>query len=138
MSVTLGVITVPGAKIPRSIVERAFVSLVKNVHDDDWYPRLPTGEVTSAWMRVEQGETIDSFSINRPPDYEGFPRFWEAIFEVMRQTPTWCIIPGAGWERNCCVVQADLISKEMIEFAGGPERVKVASSAAELSTSAWA
>jgi hypothetical protein len=138
MSADMFVIAIPGGEFPRVIVERAFAPYVDDVKDSDWIPHLPTGEATSAWMSVEQGETIDAFSINRPPDYEGFPEFWDAVFDVMRQTSTWCVIAGGGWEQNCCVAHADLISDDMIEHAGARERVRVASSGAELSTAAWA
>ena len=131
------VLAIPGGEFPRAIVERAFAPYVDDVKDD-WIPRLPTGEAASAWMSLKPGEMIDGFSINRPPGFEGFPGFWDAVFEVMRQTPTWCFIPGGGWEENCCVAQADIISEELIEFAGGRERVRVALSGAELATAAWA
>jgi hypothetical protein len=72
-------------RFDRTIVERAFASFAVDQDTDNWQLRMPDGELTWASMRVELGSTITGFSVNRPPS---MPTFWDAVFDVMRQTPT--------------------------------------------------
>lgn len=137
MSLDMVVMAVPGTAFPRAIVERAFATYVKDVKDDEWYPCPPGEEQSAVYMTVDVEEMIDGFSINRPPFYDGFPGFWDAVFEVMQQTRSCCLIAGVSSRPNICVAREDIVNEDMIEFAGGRDHVRVVSSGAELEAAAY-
>lgn len=84
-------------------------------------------------MTVDLGESIVYFAINRPPpSYEGFPEFWQAIFEVMRQTPTYCILAGVRTHANHCVANPDILDELPADFAEERGGARFVTSAAEF------
>lgn len=120
---------------PRSIVEQAFAPFVEDVKDTYWRLNLRSGEQTFIDMDVEAGEMIDGFSINRPPSYEGFPEFWEALYNVLRQTRAFCVLAGVREDPNCCAANPDVINEvpePLQDVAAARGGVRLVSSAAEL------
>lgn len=119
----------------RTLVEQAFAPFVEDVKDTHWCLNLRSGEQTSVNMDVDESELIDGFSINRPPSYESFPEFWDALYQVLRQTRTFCFVAGAKEDPNCCAANPDVMNEvpetvqEIAEPRGGPRLV---ASAAEL------
>jgi hypothetical protein len=65
-------------------------------------------------MYIDPGPQIKGFSVNRPP---AMLEFWDALYEVMRQTPTVLFWPG---EPGCCVTESyvDLLPADFSEKAG--------------------
>ena len=69
----------------RSIVEKAFGSIAADPENDDWQFTQPDGFRLGAEMYIDPGPEISGFSVGRPP---AMLEFWDALYEVMRQTPT--------------------------------------------------
>jgi hypothetical protein len=111
-------------RFDRAIVERAFASFALDQDTDNWQLLMPDGELTSASMLVELGSTITGFSLNRPPF---MPTFWDAMFDVMRQTPTFLAWPGN--DPSLCVAAADYMGFAPTDF---DEKVVVASCGADI------
>lgn len=108
---------------PRSIIENAFKDYVDDTADDYWNLRDADGDQRFVNMDVDQGERISSFSINRPPDYETFPQFWEALFEVLRQTKTVLFWPGDPPHPIWCIANQNFLGDLpalMIDDMGKP------------------
>ncbi|MEW6437338.1 MAG: hypothetical protein AB1508_09265 [Pseudomonadota bacterium] len=122
-------------EFPRTLVEQAFAPFVEDVKESHWSLNLKSGEQTSVDLDVEDGEMIDGFSINRPPSYGDFPEFWEALYNVLRQTRAFCVLAGVREDPNCCAANPEAVNEppepvmEIAEARGGPRLV---SSAAEL------
>jgi hypothetical protein len=76
------------ALFDRTIVERAFKAIAVDQLSGYWNLRTLEGEMTSATISVSDRPRISHFSANRPPRHRYFPQFWNAMFEVLRQTPT--------------------------------------------------
>jgi hypothetical protein len=121
----------------RDIVERAFTPHVQDVKDEHWTLSLKNRERTWVNMSVDEGDLILGFSINRPPSYDGFPEFWDALYEVLWQTRTYCVLLGARTHPNCCVANAALVDKmpaDLVEERGG---ARLVGSGAELEAVLW-
>ena len=73
------------ATFPRAIVERAFADIADRSDPATW--RLADSGGT-LYIGEEAG-----FAVNRPPGYD---EFWEAIVDVLRQTPSVLYWPGKG------------------------------------------
>jgi hypothetical protein len=115
-----------GNTFDRAIVERAFKSIVVNQSGDYWNLQTPQREMTGAAVFIEDAPRISHFSVNRPPDYDWFPEFWNAMFEVLRQTNTFLFWPAHGQFPHCCLANPNLIpqiSAEIIDALGKPALV---------------
>ncbi|MGA8652219.1 MAG: hypothetical protein WB677_16690 [Xanthobacteraceae bacterium] len=112
-----------GAKFDRAIVERAFRAIAVDQQGDSWNLQTPKGEMTSATIHLAYQPRILSFAANRPPSYEYFPEFWDAMFEVMRQTHTVLVWLADGPKPHCCVANPAMIPdlpSDLIEALGQP------------------
>jgi hypothetical protein len=94
-----------GYKFDRSIAERALAPVVMEMSGNYWQVRYPDGKAYSATISIDEEPQIRGFSINRPPRFQ---EFWNAVFEVMRQTRVMMVWPGVGPHPQCCVASADL------------------------------
>jgi len=83
-------------------------------------------------MSVGNEELVMDLAINRPPAYDGFPEFWDAIFEVLRRTPTYRILLGVATHANCCIANPDILTELAADFAEARGGVRFVSSAVEL------
>jgi hypothetical protein len=133
------VFTVPpdsAERFPVALVEKAFAPYLPENHDGALFL---DGEQTWTTMTVhgDDGELINGFSFNRPPSYEGFPGFWDALYTVMRQTRTMCLIAGFGDDASWCVANPDIRDHLPEGFTADFGELKFASSAAELGATAW-
>jgi len=119
-----------GDAFDRAIVERAFAPLVRAAEDGDW-DFGEKGELSGVTMLVGDEERIDGFSFNRPPRYEDFPEFWEALFDVLRLTPTVLVWPDDEPPISCIGNSAhlDLLPEEFLAHFGTPA---IASSGGEI------
>ena len=70
----------------RSVVERAFRDISVDQTGGYWNLRSPDGRIASTTIFLEDKPNISGFSANRPPSYSGFPKFWNAMFEILSQT----------------------------------------------------
>ena len=101
------------ATFPRSLLERVFSSITDRSNPDEWI--LDGGST----LYMGGGHEITGFAVNRPPEYE---EFWQAIMEILRETPSVFYWPGGG----CVVANADVakhMSAEFIEGLGEPKVV---------------
>ncbi len=87
------------ATFPRALLERAFAAIADRNDPERWI--LEGGSTLS----LDEGTEISGFAVNRPPEYD---EFWEAIMEVLRQTPSVFYWPGGG-----CVVADPAVAKHM-------------------------
>ena len=104
----------------RAIVEQCFEALLGTREASGWRLKLPGWERIGAFLYVEDGDRIDGFSVNRPPDH---PLFWNALFEVLQQTPSVLFWPNDEPKPGACVARAELASDmpvEMLESIGAP------------------
>src|SRR5208282_669947 len=99
-----------GNMFDRVIVERAFKDIAVNQAGVYWNLRRLDGHVASATIFIEGQLKISGFAANRPPSYSGFPKFWDAMFEILRQTRTIMFWPAAkGPHPRCCVADLALV-----------------------------
>src|ERR1700722_2686805 len=132
MSLDMFVFAIPDEekhRFPREIVERAFAAITQDVKDEE-YRLMKDGEEAWARMSLASGELIDAIAINRPPSYNGFPEFWGAIFDVLRQTPTRCIVQGVGADAKFCIANPAVLDELPADFAEEYGEVRFVSSAA--------
>jgi hypothetical protein len=116
------------AKFSRSIVERAMLPMMAGRGKEGWHITTPDGP-TSGVLNLPDIPTTSSFGVGRPPSH---PAFWNALFEIMRATPTVCFWPGVGPHPRACVADKSVIAElppSMIESLGEPT---VVSSGAEI------
>jgi hypothetical protein len=108
-------------KFDRALVERAFQSIAVDQNGDYWNLQTRQREMTSVTISVAKEPQISHFSANRPPDYHSFPEFWDAMFDVLRQTHTLLFWPADGPIPHCCLANPDmLVSAEVINALGEP------------------
>lgn len=116
-----------GPAIDIEIIERAFEGLVDqsaahlSLLDADGKPGMTSIDFDTSGI-----------SVNRPPDYEESPQFWNAIFEVLRQTHTFFIWPSSGERPQYCIAHPDFVANVpplLIERLGEPA---IVSSGAEI------
>ncbi len=101
----------------RSIVERAFRPIVVDLEGDVWELRWPNGALSHAEVAVGTTPTLDGIHVSRPP---GMPAFWQAIYEILRQTRTVLLWPG---DPCSCVANPDLAANmpaDYVEDRGQP------------------
>jgi hypothetical protein len=109
-----------GDEFDRSIVERAFASMTNDLKDDDWSLHDQDGEKYWGTVLIENKPAITGFSVNRPPFT---PEFWNAISEVLRQTPTALVWPGYPSRPSYCVANPDFAANlpaDYVETWGPP------------------
>ena len=105
-------------RFDRSVVEQAFASFALDQETDDWQLMNPDGEIVFAMVSVDLDPTITGFSIDRPP---AMHTFWDAVYEVLRQTPTVVVWPGR--DPSYCVAQRDytgLVPEDYMKTFGAP------------------
>ncbi|HEY3636980.1 MAG TPA: hypothetical protein VGK90_02425 [Rhizomicrobium sp.] len=132
MSLDLFVFALPGDdnQFPSKIVEQAFAPFAPDMGDGEFYLYLD-GEPTSVLMSLRLGEVIDGFSVNRPPDKDWFPGFWDALYSVLRQTRSFCVVAGVRGSPMYCVANRDTLD-ELPAVMDADERACVVHSGADL------
>jgi len=113
----------------RAVPERAFAVFGVETASPDWHLRAPDGDFYSAWMSVDTDPFLGCLSVNRPPSA---PEFWNAMFEVLRQTRIYLFWPAPG-RPSYCVANPDwrsYIKPDFVEDNGEPAMI---SSGAEIS-----
>jgi hypothetical protein len=115
-------------RFDRSVAERAFAPLVRDVTGWEWDIRMPDGELTLAWFTIDLTPTITGFSVNRPPF---MPTFWDAVFEVLRQTRTIVAWPTAG-RPQYCVANREFADDLPPGFIESPDEIAFVSCGAEI------
>jgi hypothetical protein len=74
---------------PLTLVETAFAPFIESRGDESWALTESNADV---WIDTEP--EISGFMVSRPPG-ENHP-FWQAVFDLMRQTPTVLHWQGGG------------------------------------------
>lgn len=116
----------------RAIVEKAFAPFLTDTSGDYWNLHDAQGQLRFVNMHVDDAQRIGSFSINRPPCYDSFPEFWNALYDVLSQTKTVLVWPGEGPHPTSCVGNrafAEELPADFIEHMGMPA---IVSSGAEI------
>jgi len=135
MSFDIFLSVLPGSeedRFARSLVERAFTGLTPKLIGDYWNLRTPGGEDCFANVSIDDEPEIDGFSVNRPPSFEAFPEFWNAMFEILHQTRTILFWPDDGPYPTYCIANPVLVTDPppiLIEIMGEPA---IVSSGAEI------
>jgi len=116
----------------RAVVERAFRDIAVDQTGGYWNLRSPDGRIASTTIFIKDKPTISGFSANRPPSYSRFPRFWDAIFEILSQTRTILFWPEGGPRPHCCVANGALLPDLPSEWANALGKPAIVSSGAEI------
>jgi hypothetical protein len=117
-------------KFERAVVERAFRAIAVDQSGNYWNLQTPRQEKMSVTISVDEEESISAFSANRPPEYRSFPEFWNAMFEVLRETYTVLFWPACESVPHCCVANPKMhVSRDVVAALGEPAFV---SSGAEI------
>ena len=120
----------------RAIAERAFASVVEDVQESDWTCHddddVGTHILIGGLDTDDEAEMIDGFSINRPPTYDHRPEFWNALFEVLRQTRTFLMWPDDGPGPTYCIANVDLEKEFPAEYIADFGRPAVISCGADI------
>lgn len=87
------------ATFPRALLERAFAAFADRSDPEVWI--LKGGST----LDVDAGAEINGFSVNRPPEYD---EFWNAIMDILRQTPSVFYWPDGG-----CVIADPAVAKHL-------------------------
>jgi len=109
--------------IKRSIAADAFADFIGIVDQYGWQLTLPGWGLCHGRFYIRDSPDIEGFSINRPPLV---PVFMDALYTVMRQTPTVLMWPALGPDPRCCVADPAVIKEmppDMIEALGMPTLV---------------
>jgi hypothetical protein len=113
----------------RDIVTCAFRHLVESTDGDCWQIVLPDSPCLGQ-IHIEGTQEIKGFSVKRPP-FE-LP-FWDALFEVMRQTPTLLFWPGSIDHHSiCCVANTAAASEPAYDEFRKAMRPSIVSCGAEI------
>lgn len=107
----------------RTIVEKAFAPFLTDTSGDYWNLHDTNGQLRFVNMHVDEAAKIGSFSINRPPSYDSFPEFWNALFDVLSRTKTVLVWPGEGPHPTSCIANrtfAEELPADFIEHMGMP------------------
>lgn len=111
------------ATFPRSIVERAFAAIADRSDPTSWKLADCRGRLS-----IDDQAEINGFSVNRPPAHD---EFWDAIIEVLQQTPSVLYWPGNG-----CVIADSATAKhlpsKLIAAVGMPTVTNVPSEILDL------
>ena len=116
----------------RAIVERAFKDIAVDQTGDYWNLRGPDGHIVSATIWIDDQPRISNFAADRPPSYSYFPKYWDAMFEILSQTRTVLFWPASVPRPHCCVADPALVPdlpKDMTDALGKPA---IVSSGAEM------
>jgi len=108
------------APFDRAIAEHAFEGYATHTDTDEWGLRDLDGEILSADISIDGGPNIVCIAINRPPFVDWF---WNAMFEIMRQTRTFLIWGGVNDAPGYCVANPDwesYLEPQMVEDDGPP------------------
>ena len=116
----------------RVLVERAFKDIAVTQTGGYWNLRTPDGRIASATILIDDKPNISGFSANRPPPYSGFPKFWDAIFEILSQTRTILFWPEGGPLPHCCIANRALLPDLPSEWANALGKPAIVSSGAEI------
>jgi hypothetical protein len=117
----------------RAIVERAFGDIAVDQTGGYWNLRSPDGRLASTTIFIKDKPKISGFSANRPPSYPGFPKFWNAMFEILCHTPTILYWPAAkGPHPSCCVADPALLPDLPGEWTNALGKPAIVSSGAEI------
>jgi hypothetical protein len=103
---------------PRSIVEKAFSANADETGSTCWTVLYP--DAGRGFVYIDAEPEITNFSVNRPPSS---PPFWEAILDILRQTPSVLYWPGDG----CVIADAAVVEQmppDMIKSLGAPTVVR--------------
>lgn len=115
----------------RAVVERAFKDITVNQAGAYWNLRSPDGHIASATIFIEEQPKISGFAANRPPSYSGFPKFWDAMFEILSQTRTILFWPAGGPRPHCCVADPALVPDLPSDLTDALGKPAIVSSGAE-------
>jgi|ERR1700728_176149 len=122
-----------GNMFDRAVVERAFKEIAVDQVGSYWNLRSPDGHIASATIFIKDQPKISWFSANRPPSYSGFPKFWNAMFEILRQTRTIIYWPAAeGPHPRCCVADLTLVPDLPSDLTNALGKPAIVSSGAEI------
>jgi hypothetical protein len=135
MSLTIYVSTLNNddrSMFDRAIVERAFKDIAVNQTGGYWNLRSPDGHITSATIFIEDKPKSSGFSANRPPPYSRFPKFWDAMFEILSQTRTILFWPAGGPPPHCCVADPALLPDIPSDLTDALGKPAIVSSGAEI------
>jgi hypothetical protein len=121
-----------GNTFDRAIVERAFEDIAVNQAGACWNLRSPDGHIASATIFIEEQPKISGFAANRPPSYSGFPKFWDAMFEILSQTRTILFWPAGGPRPHCCVADPTLLPDLPSDLTNALGKPAIVSSGAEI------
>jgi hypothetical protein len=105
---------------PRILVETAFAPFIESRDESSW--KL-AGCLADVWIDAQA--EINGFGVSRPPGDEH--PFWQALFDLMRQTPTVLYWPAA--DDAAVVADESVIAHmppDMIESVGRPTVVGTA------------
>lgn len=117
----------------RAVVERAFRDITTDQTGGCWNLRSPDGRIASTTIFIKDKPKISGFSANRPPSYSGFPKFWNAMFEILSQTHTILFWPAAkGPHPRCCVADPALLPDLPSEWTNALGKPAIVSSGAEI------
>jgi hypothetical protein len=111
------------APFDRSIAERAFEGFATHTETDEWGLRDSDGGLCSADISIDAGPNICCIAINRPPFTEWF---WNAMFEILRQTRTFLMWGSVTDAPGYCVANPDWQSympPDLFEDDGPPAMV---------------
>jgi hypothetical protein len=117
----------PGELLDRSIIEHAFANMiVGDPKSDFWNLHADDGEMYLANLFIGEGPSIDGFMVARPP---WVPEFWDAIFDILRQTQSFLVWPAGGPGPIYCVANPDwqsYLPADLVESMGPPALVAAA------------
>jgi hypothetical protein len=117
----------------RSVVERAFRDISVDQTRGYWNLRSPDGRIASTTIFIADKPKISGFSANRPPSYSGFPKFWNAMFEILSQTHAILFWPAAkGPHPRCCLADPTLLPDLPGEWTNARGQPAIVSSGAEI------
>jgi hypothetical protein len=77
---------------PISLVERRFGAYATSRDEDWWVLEYPDGGYCEVFIDAT-GEVVETFMVARPP---ASLEFWQALFELLRETPSCLCWPGGG------------------------------------------
>ena len=77
---------------PFSLVEKCFGPYASSRERDYWTLEYPDGGYCELFVDTSR-EDVEDFMVSRPP---ASPEFWQALFDLLRDTPSCLCWPGGG------------------------------------------